>query len=139
VSIDPLPQKEIRAWLQRVWADSVHLAPSLPVDNVHNKVLRLADVARFVDVDPKRFADHRLDPPRTPMSDELQRRLTTFIYGWNTGHLVKRRVGDRWLVRWHDSTLAPVAASTGAAPPARLTRALELNVDWMAGKLKVGE
>jgi hypothetical protein len=100
----------------------------LPAESPHNALLRIRDVAEFIDAPPRRLLDLRLEeaPPRcmfrcpsvnecrqTPkcrgFPERWQRDLSRFFYLWDRGRLVKARNGKRWaLFPRHSPPQAPI-------------------------------
>jgi hypothetical protein len=116
-STEVFTKRELRRRLREVYEASVHLAGRIPVDNPHNATLRVHDIARFINAECDWLLYKRVEapPPRCtfgcPSVNEcrkkpacrdiepfMQRQLTAFFKGWDSGNLVKARVGNEWRV-----------------------------------------
>jgi hypothetical protein len=106
-------------------SESAHLKPWLPPQNKHNAVLRLADVANYIEVSLAWLACV-IAETRTEycMKRELQETLSRFFIAWDRGLLVKARVGDEWKIvhRVPGPGLSPGQRPADTPPPVHKCR-----------------
>jgi hypothetical protein len=112
---------EIRRRCAVVVAESVHLKWLLPVDNVHNRILRLEDIARYIGVTRDGLRRATTGDSPFAQSEDMQKNLSRFFKGWDAGHLVKALHDGQWKIvsRYEsDPSLAQMAAP--ARPPIQM-------------------
>jgi hypothetical protein len=117
-----------------------HLRAELPTDNPHNRILRLRDITEYIGVRPNEVwawfpdmwrSDHRLvtrpAPKKAiPLPESQQRAFSRFFHEWDSGLLVKARVGDEWRIVHRHQDSVPVGAAAGSQAPARV---IEMRID----------
>lgn len=131
--------RELTERLQLIHAESAHLVSVLPKDSVHHRVLRLADIARYIGIHQARLGDIVRRRPGK-VAPALQRDLTRFFRSWDRDMLTKARVDGQWkLVPRHPGHGHPTLAQMDA-PPGSATRqgpVHEMKVDPLTGRLSL--
>jgi hypothetical protein len=148
---------ELRRRVRKVQEDSNFLRKKLTPESPYNAVLRVVDITRYIGCGNSDLADFAPDAPppkwkcacgsvehcqRQPrcrtLGPTIQRKLSGFFRGWDSGALVKANVLGEWrVVSRHSSyaTLAPVDAKAGA----KIRPAIPMRIDPATLGLKVGK
>lgn len=136
-SIDTLPAAEIRRRLREVHAATAHLRRRLDPDSPHNTLVKIADIALFIQVaNPSNltFLMHEAPPSRCfrgcgsvsacklkprcrPIPERWHRDLSAFFIRWERGELVKAKTPAGWRIVARDG--APGVAQMAPAPLAK--------------------
>jgi hypothetical protein len=135
-----LSQVEICNRLSAIRQGEAHLRNELDLDNPHNAVLRLRDLARYIGVTINEvwlwFPDmwrstHRLVTRPAPKKAirlplERQRAFSNFFHAWDRGLIVKARVGDEWRICHRHQDESSLGAT---ARPQADTRVITMKID----------
>lgn len=122
-----LSVEQICRRLSQVRQGEDHLKAELPLENPHNAVLRLHDIARYIGVRKNEVwlwfpqmwrSRHRTmkhAPPKKalPLPLERQRDFSNFFQAWDAGRIVKARVGDEWRIVSRHQNPSPLGPAPG--------------------------
>jgi len=162
----PLTRSQIRLRLAQVRMETGHLGPLIwQPDHPANRMLRISDIARYLNVTPHHLNRRTLlKPPKTcpygcatierctgsnsciQLKLPLQQALSDFFIGWDSGALVKARFENRWrVVRRPEGASLPGTARVDApqipapppAVPAEAPRMIRMQIDRATLGLKV--
>lgn len=150
-SAELLDPGELRRRVRGIAAATRHLLKTLEPESPHNVVLRVLDIARYSGVDLRRLRELvkdepparcsrkcgsvercRLKPRCRGFTESQHRALSHFFLAWDTGDLLKARVGKDWkIVSRHnvDAPLAKMAAASlppSSAPPREIAMKIDL-------------
>ena len=134
-SHDILSVAEISRRLSQVRDGEAHLRTELPLDNPHNAILRLTDVTRYIGVRPNEvflwfpqmrrnvlmYGTKSRPPPKkaVPLPPERQREFSRFFTAWDSGLLLKARIGDEWRILSRHPHELPLGPAPGPPTPPR--------------------
>jgi hypothetical protein len=95
-------------------ADSEHLARALPPASVHNRILRLRDIAGYIGLDSGQLRKLLMHQSANwSMPPKVQENLSRFFWGWDSGQLVKACLMERWQIVPRHTALEEMASSPG--------------------------
>ena len=139
-SLEWMSVKEIQRRCAIIAKDAEHLRRTIPVDNAHNSIVRIPDIALSIGLPPGVLG---LRLSRGEFDEAHIKDLSRFFYGWDAGMLIKARVGNEWKIMSRHpghyqghTPLAQMAAPQGAAPA---RPPLTLTIDRSTLGLKVGK
>lgn len=124
---------ELRRRVAVVREESIHLVNKLPPDSVHNKILRLADLDRYVGLPPSSMSHFVSEKSRdrvARLTEENQRDLSRFFWAWDNGRLVKGKTAQGWRI------VSSFANAAVIRPDVFSLKNIEMKVNWANAKLR---